>query len=129
MQYERSDYLTLTINGTNVVPYIAQGGIKWQREDVDGPNAGRGLDGTLIRDRVATKRRLDVTCKPLTLAEASTVLNLIEPEWITVVYTDPMAGENLTKQMYSNNIPATFALIQSDGTEMWSGITFPLVEK
>lgn len=121
--------MTLTINGVDVTPYAAFGGIKWQREDVDGPNTGRMLDGTLIRDRVATKYRLDVTCRALTLAEASIVLNLIYPVWVTVVYTDPMAGADVTKTMYSNNIPATFAIKQPDGTELWSGIAFPLIER
>ena len=39
--------MVLKIDGTDIVPYIAYGGVKWQRSDVDGEGAGRMLDGTL----------------------------------------------------------------------------------
>lgn len=120
--------MTLKVNGVDMTPYIAFQGLKWQRSDVDSADAGRTLDGSLVRGRVATKIRLDVTCRPLTASEASIVLNAILPEWVTVIYTDPMLG-NRTVTMYSNNNPASYLLKRSDGTEYWSGITFPLIEK
>lgn len=121
--------MTLTINGASIVQYIAFGGIKWQRSDIDGPNTGRGMDGKLIRDRIAIKARLDVTCRPLTAAELSALMSLIEPEWVTVRYTNPMTNSLVTKTMYSNNVPATFLIRRADGTELWSGVTFPLIEE
>ena len=121
--------MVVEINRIDITPYIAFGGFVWKREDLDGPNAGRGLDGTLIRDRVATKVRIDITCRPLIAEEASKILTLIEPEWITVRYTDPSEGSTVTKTMYSNNHPATFLIRKKDGTEYWDGITFPLIER
>lgn len=121
--------MTLTIDGVNMVPYIAYGGVKWQRADVDGQNAGRTLAATMVRDRIAIKRRLDVTCRPLTAKEASVVLKAIEPEYVAVTYTDPAEGGNVSKIMYSNNIPAQFLMEKRDGTEWWGGITFPLIER
>ena len=44
--------MVLKIDGTDIVPYIAYGGVKWQRSDVDGEGAGRMLDGTLERNRM-----------------------------------------------------------------------------
>ena len=121
--------MTLTINGTDIVPYIAYQGFSWQREDVDGPGAGRMLDGNLRRNRVATKRRIDVTCRPLTFTECSLVLTLIMPESVTVTYTDPQVGANVTKTMYSNNNPAKFLIKRgTNDKDLWSGITFPLIE-
>ena len=120
--------MTLTINGVDMLPFIAYQGLKWQRSDVEAPDAGRTLDGIMHRGRVATKIRLDVTCRPLTASEASTVLNAILPEFVSVTYTDPMSGL-VTKTMYSNNNPASFLMRKSDGTEYWSGITFPLIEQ
>ena len=116
------------INGIDFVPYVAYGGFQWQRSDVDGPGAGRDLTGDLRRNRVATKRRLDITCRPLKASEAQIVLTAIMPEWVTVRYTDPQAGV-VTRTMYSNNHPASFLMKKADGTEWWSGITFPLIEK
>lgn len=120
--------MILEIDGVNIVPYIAYGGVQWQRSDVDGEGAGRDLNGELRRNRVATKRRLDITCRPLTAEETRTVLTLIMPEWVTVRYTDPQAGV-VTKTMYSNNHPASFLMRKRDGKEYWSGITFPLIER
>ena len=121
--------MVLTVNGIDMIPFIAKQGIKWTRNDVDGPNAGRSQNAYMIRDRIATKIRLDVTCRPLTSDEMQTVLKAIYPEYVTVIYTDPMDGKVVTRQMYSNNVPASFLLRRPNGTEWWSGITFPLIER
>lgn len=120
--------MTFTIDGVDMVPFIAYQGLKWQRSDVEAPDAGRTLDGLMHRGRVATKIRLDVTCRPLTADEASTVLNAILPEFVSVSYSDPMSGV-VSKTMYSNNNPASFLIQHENGTEWWSGITFPLIEE
>ena len=78
--------MTFTVNGVNMLPYIAKEGVKWQRSDLDAPDSGRTLDGIMHRGRVATKIRLDVTCRPLTSSEAAIVLNAILPEFISVTY-------------------------------------------
>ena len=117
------------IGGVDITPYVAYNGFKWQRSDLDAPNSGRTLDGLMHRGRVASKIRLDITCRPLLASEARIVLNAILPEWVTVTYTDPMNGSSVTKTMYSNNNPASFLLKKRDGGEYWSGITFPLIEQ
>jgi hypothetical protein len=121
--------MTLEIDGVDIVPFIAYGGLKWQREDMDGEGAGRDLTGDLRRNRVTTKVRLDVTCKPLTSKQTATVLSAIMPEWVSVKYYDPQKGSIVTKTMYSNNNPAQYLIKRRDGTELWTGITFPLIEK
>lgn len=121
--------MTFTIGSTDMTPYVAYQGFKWSRNDVEDPDAGRTMDGTMQRGRVATKIRLDITCRPLLTSEASTVLTAILPEFVSVTYTDPMAGTTVSKTMYSNNNPATYCIKKSDGREYWDGITFPLIEK
>ena len=120
--------MTLTIDGVDMTPYIAYGGLKWSRNDIEAPNTGRAMNGLMYRGRVATKIRLDITCRLLTASELSTVLNAILPEFVTVVYNDPMLG-TVTKTMYSNNNPAVYQLKKPNGTEYWSGVTFPLIER
>ena len=117
----------LKIDGVDITDYIAYNGLKWQRNDVESPNAGRTLAGTMVRDRVATKIRLDVKCRPLTSDELRTILNLINPVYITVEYNDPMTGHRSGK-FYSNNVPASFHMVGADGNEWWSEVSFPLVE-
>ena len=121
--------MVLKVDGIDMVPYIARGGVQWQRSDVDGEGAGRDLSGTLHRNRVGTKRRLDITCRPLKSSEAKTVLTAIIPEWVSVEYYDPQVGSVVTRTMYSNNNPATYLMKKPDGTEWWGGISFPLIEK
>ena len=120
--------MNLRINGTSIANYVKAGGVKWQRNDVDGPNAGRLLDATMERDRVAIKITLEITCRPLRKAEALNLLGLISPEFVTVSYDDPMTGAR-NVQMYSNNVPATYIWQDAAGVEWWDGIAFPLVEK
>ena len=112
-----------------MAPFIAYSGIKWQRADIDVAPAGRSLSGELVRSRVATKIRLDVTCVPLTTEQASKVLTAIMPVWVQVTYTDPQLGTEVTKTMYSNNNPASYLMSKPNGKEYWSGIEFPLIEK
>ena len=116
------------VNGVDLLPYIAENGIKWTRFDVEAPDTGRTLDGVMHRGRVAKKIRLDVSCRPLLSAEAAVVLNAIEPEYVTVQYVDPMSGP-VVKTMYSNNIPVTCSAAFDSDTALWRDLTFPLVER
>lgn len=120
--------MTVIVNGVDMTPYIAYGGLKWQRNDIDSPQTGRAMNGLMYRGRIATKIRLDITCRLLTAEELSIVLNAIYPEYVTVTYDDPMYG-NVTKIMYSNNNPASYQILKPSGKEYWSGVTFPLVER
>ena len=56
------------------------------------------------------------------------VLSAIKPEFVTVRYIDPQDG-SVTRTMYSNNIPTICATVNPDGTAIWKGLTFPLIER
>lgn len=119
----------IQIDGVDITDYIAHQGVQWSRNDIDGPNSGRTLSGLMIRDRVATKIRLDITCRPLKRTELNTLLNLIYPVFVTVTYEDPMQGL-VSKTMYANNNKATFLFPRpGDVEEYWTSVTFPLVER
>lgn len=120
--------MTLIVDGVDLTPYVAFNGLKWSRNDVDGPNAGRTLDGQMQRDRVATKIRLDVTFKPLTDSEIAIVMAALEPEYISCTYTDPMFGLR-TMEAYSNNHPATALIERPNGEWLWNEITAPIIER
>ena len=116
-------------NWVDITPYIAFNGLKWSRNDVEAANAGRMQNGDMQRDRVAIKYRWDVTCRPVTGAEQSLILTLIEPVYVSVKYLDPTTNTIQTATYYSNNIPSTFAIHQPNGTEIWTGLAFPLVQQ
>lgn len=115
----------------DITPYVAFGGIKWSRNDVDGANTGRMQeDGNMFRDRIATKYRWDITCRPLTASEQSFILTLIQPVFVECRYTDPLTNTVVDGiEYYANNFPSTFCISRSDGTEIWTGLAFPLIQK
>lgn len=118
-------------NGTwfDLVPHIAFEGLKYTLSAIDGANAGRTQDGTMVRDRVASKVRWDVTCRPLYADDLSDILQAIDPEFFTLRYTDPKTNTVKVGSFYSNNVPTQFKLRREDGRELWAGLTFPVVEQ
>jgi len=126
------------INGTNIAKYVAVKGIKWTRNDIDSAKAGRNLAGTMNRGRVCTKVKLEIklvpmkqyvsTVKPVGELDVSDIIRLIYPEYVTVHYSDPLYGER-TVEFYSNNVPATVCVEDSEGDLLWDEISFPLVER
>ena len=118
----------VSINGTDITNWIAEKGIKWTRNDLDGPNAGRTLSGLMIRDRVAIKIKLEITCKELYGEDLQTLLTLLLPEYVDVTYNDPLYGE-VTKTMYSNNNTSILNRIDTAGKRVWGSIMFPLIER
>ena len=120
--------MVFAINGVDITPYIAFGGMKWSRNDVEAASAGRNQQGQMQRDRIAIKYRFDITCRPLTAQEQATILSLINPVYISVTYTDPLTNSTKSGQFYSNNIPSTFCIRHSNGTEWWNGLAFPVIE-
>ncbi len=117
-----------SIGGIIFTNYLAEDGFKWTRVDVEDPDAGRTLDGIMHRGRVASKVRLDITTRDLTTSEVTALLGAIQPEFVTVRYTDPRDGL-ITKTMYSNNVPAVMATAFPNGEAIWKGFTFPLIER
>lgn len=118
----------------DMLPYTFREGFSWSLSDIDASTAGRTMDGSMQRARVASKVRLDVSCPPLTTAQASVVLKAIYPAFVRVRYLDPMENDVVIKTMYSNNRPASYAVRKVDpktgnATEYWTGISFPLIER
>ncbi len=120
--------MAFLIDGVDYTDTIAAGGLKWQRNDIDGPNAGRNKSGTMIRDRIATKMRTDWKCRPLPGPRNRQLLQALTPEFVTVTYDDPQDGA-ATRVMYANNLTSEFLMRRPDGTDWWQNTQFPLVER
>lgn len=121
--------MTFIIDGHDIAPLIAKDGIKWTRNDIDSANAGRTLDGTMNRGRVCQKMKLEIKCRPLSQSELHDLLNWINPEYVNVSYYDPLHGARTNIQFYSNNVPATVSVQDTDDVVWWKDISFPLVER
>lgn len=86
-----------TINGRQV-PQPAT--VTYDRYDMDSEESFRGLDGTMQRDRVATKVKLNCQWNALTANEMSTLLQSMEEVFFEINYFDPYLGSHTTKTFY-----------------------------
>ena len=122
--------MIFTINGVDIVPYLAENGLKWSWNGIGSPDAGRDMTGTMHRGLVTTKARCDVSCFWMNKTAARVVHQAIMPEYVTVV-TDTIPWENgtITMTMYSNNVEQTLESEYTDGVQMYKDLQFPLIQR
>jgi hypothetical protein len=114
----------LKINGVAVAtPKV----FRVEISDIDGETT-RNARGDIIRDRVATKRKLNCEWAPLTMAEISTLLKAVRNVFFTVEYPDPMEGKVITKTFYVGD-RSTPMLCIKNGVPMWEGLTMNFIER
>jgi len=88
----------------------------------------RNAKGDLIRNRIATKRKLNCQWPPCGNAEMSTILKAVKNVFFTVEYPDPMEGKRLTKTFYvgDRQMPV-YSVI--DGVVQWEGLSMNFIER
>lgn len=120
-------YTPIKLDNDEITRFIAESGIKWSLNIIDGPNAGRNILGTMILDYVASKVRLDISCRTLNQTDMRTLLSILSRRVFGVSYNDPQYG-HVTKQMYTNNYSGTLGMMYDNNGEDWGDFTFPLIE-
>ena len=121
-------YNTSSAAWVDITPMIAWQGLTFSRNDVDAPDAGRTMDGTMHRGRVASKEKMEIKTVQLTKAQVSALETLLFPETIQVRVTPyPRTNAAHTMTMYSNNVKATYIIHRANGEDLQS-LSFPLVE-
>lgn len=111
----------LKVNGINIA---TPSSFKVSVMDIDA-SAERNAQGDLQRDRVATKRKLEMSYKTIKSSNLSTLLKAIKDETFTVTYPDPVEGTSLTKTFYVGDRVCpmyNFAL------GLWTDVNFNFVE-
>lgn len=112
----------LSCKGVDFTPYLTSYQVSIMDLDV---GSTRNTKGTLIRKRIATKRKIQVQFRPLTQAESQIVLNAVSDQFFQVIFKDPQAG-SLTKQMYVSDRTTPFLGIENG---MWNGLSFEITEQ
>lgn len=113
----------IKINGVEIpTPSDYQPGI------MDISKAERNANGTMIIERITTKRKLELGWKKLSKEQLSTILNLISPVFFTVEYVDPQDNGFRTGTFYSGdrNCPA---LSYIKGNIEYNNIKINLIER
>lgn len=91
-------------------------------------NAERNANGTMIIERVATKRKIELAWEFLTREQISTILNAVNPVFFNVEYIDPLLGDIKNGTFYSGD--RSMALIDfRNGIPRYKDIKFNLVER
>lgn len=96
--------------------------------DIDGENSGRTADGSLTRDRLAVKRKLDMDWGVVDWAVASALLKAVSDVFFDIEYPDPMEGGQKTITAYVSDRPALVAIAEGDDVK-WSGMKMSIVER
>jgi len=95
--------------------------------DIDG-NTARTIDGTMVRDRIAVKRKIEVSWAVLTKEELSTILNRVSDVFFEIEYIDPQTGANQRGTFYVEDRTAA-GLDYMDGTIRWKEVRMNFVER
>ena len=95
---------------------------------MDISKAERNARGTMIIDRIATKRKLELAWKYLSREELQQVLNAVSPIFFAVEYPDPQTGARRTGTFYAGD-RSVGALDYINGQIRWKDIKFNLIER
>lgn len=122
--------MVFTIDGLDIVPFIAEDGVDWTANGVDGPDTGRVMNAKMYRGLITHKARADVSCFWLKKADVVLLYNKLMKEYFTVVTdTVPWINGTVTMEMYSNNAKIKLSTEYTDGTKLYSDLQFPLIER
>lgn len=107
----------------DIMPFVITNGISWKRTYIAGQNGMTMQDGTTILDRIAAKHEWTFAFKPMTAADQAALLALLNPERVTVKHTDPETNTVVFDVFYVSEVPASYLIQRTDGTEYWGGMT------
>lgn len=118
---------TMKVGSTDISGYIAAGGFKWSKNDIDASGSGRSKDGAMRRKRVASKHKLQVTCRPLSGPQLASLVSALSPETVSVEYLNPASATTRTATFYGSSVNAATVMDLGDDVR-YDNVTFDLVE-
>ncbi|MCY9513320.1 DUF6711 family protein [Paenibacillus apiarius] len=90
--------------------------------------AERNARGTMIIERIATKRKLELSWLHLSKTDLQRVLTAVSPVFFNVEYLDPQTNSKKTGSFYAGD-RTVGAMDYIDGNIRWKDIKFNLVER
>ena len=122
--------MSIMINGADFSDCVKMDGVKWQMRFIEGPNSGRSMAGTRIRDIRAEKVSTDVSCIPLTDARNRELLQALDGGAPISVSCDedPLAGP-IVRVMDVESFSTESFMTLPTGERWWHNTQFPLTER
>ncbi len=91
-------------------------------------NAERNANGTMIIERIATKRKIELGWEDLTAAEMAALLNIVSSIFFTAEYIDPQEKALKSGTFYCGDRKAPMMVFKS-GIPRYKNLSFNLVER
>jgi hypothetical protein len=95
---------------------------------MDLSKAERNAKGTMIIERIATKRKLELAWNYLTATQLATVLNAVTPVFFSVTYRDPLTNADRTGTFYVGDRNVGMIDFQNN-VPRYKDIKFNLIER
>lgn len=115
----------LKIGGADYSAHIEAKGIGWSRNDVDSEKTKRVKNGTLRRDKIATKRKLSYKLIHMTREQLAALDDALSEPTFSATYMD-LHGQQ-TRKFYCSTFSATLESAYSEDGE-WGDATFNMTE-
>ena len=90
--------------------------------------AERNARGTMIMEKIATKRKIDLTWKHLENSDLQTLLNAVSNVFFSVDYPDPQTNTQRSGTFYAGD-RTIGALDYRNGNMRWQDIKFSVIER
>lgn len=99
---------------------------KWGLYDVSSPDSGRTEDTAMQKMRLGQCVKIELQWNAIKTAVASDILNAFNPEYISVTYLDPKAGDYVTSEFYvgDRSAPMYNCLLG-----VWENVSFNIIER
>jgi len=92
-------------------------------------NWDRNAKGYLVGDLVGYKAKLTLAWEFLTGVQFKMLINAVAPFFVTVKYWDAAEDGYSIKQFYASARSGKLALRRPDGSTVWKGCAFNLIER
>lgn len=90
--------------------------------------AERNANGTMVIERIATKRKIEISYRFLSRTDLATLLNAVDPVTFSVTYMDPKTNANRTATFYCGDRSVGMIDFVSS-VPRYKDIKFNLIEK
>lgn len=120
------------IDGSSTLPPLKYQGASFSLEDIDSASTGRNQQGTMIRDRVATKIKWNLEFAPMTTSQLGALMHAIQGQSFSFTYPNVLSGGGgvISGTFYVGQRSAPVWKIDRNNSSggLWGNVTFNLIE-
>ena len=101
----------------------------WGLQDVSAGESGRTDDALMHKNRVAQKRKLQLSWQGLDWENTARIMQAVNPEYIHVRYPDMLSGTYETREYYVGDRTAPVKYWRVGADKMIEKISFDFIER